>query len=119
MQPCPNCNQPVAEGTNLCPHCGADTRALWHAGQEPEIEQEAPVYFGARRRNDNLQMLAGFLLALGLSCLLPIFMFGSILSLGIYWLAHRRHRSFARGVAWGGIAGFFGAIAICSRMIFR
>lgn len=118
MKPCPNCNQPVGEGMALCPHCGQDIRPLWNPdATQLAMEWKAIPDFAAQRRRDRWNMLFGFLTAAGLSCVIPIFMIGSVLSIILYFLMRGNNPAFAKGLGLGCIVGFFGAIAVCTHGI--
>jgi hypothetical protein len=122
MRPCPNCNQPVGEGMALCPHCGQDMRPFWNAAAT-QLEMEWKAVGAsvedadARRRRDRWNILFGFLTAAGLSCVIPIFMIGSVLSILLYFIMRKSNPAFAKGLGWGCLVGFFGAIAVCTHGI--
>lgn len=119
MKPCPNCEQPVNPGINLCPNCGADTSPLWAAPIAPGLVELEMVEFTKRMQSERrFGFGAGFAVALLLGILtLPI----SFVTVPLLCYFMRSHPDFAKGCRWGGrtlliliISLFLGLLIMCS-----
>ena len=97
MNPCPHCGQPVDPGAQICPHCGADRRAVvWPPPVEGNPQPGPPPtwYKTGAAWGDivvGIILTGGSFLACGIGALVMPF---------VYFSERREHPLFARVVGW-------------------